>query len=346
MDPTILDKRPLLPSILTIYRPIEEYWESFKPGGARGPDPEQVLDPFDALLIHHVLDLCPGLPVLVDLAAGVTAGASSLIGLTHPHVRRVVVVSEGESRKVDRASSALRAYVRSHPPGLAPLDVVSLAEMPASLTDQAWVVILADAKAGSAEALADRIRLYLDALPDALVLLLGVGRVGDCPALESLVRLCSTGSGRRFLLIRELGEVLAASHLGMVARHDHPHTADILLRLQLLYTGNYTFLDLLQSLNLSAIRAAKVDDDVMKVHWTAHALRAEADEQRRAAHEAREQAAAANHALSLTWAELDALQRAHLPFLARVRRKLAPGVAGKLWRVSKRVGRKCLSVIR
>src|SRR3954463_4772097 len=101
MDPTILDKRPKVPSILTIYRPVEEYWSSFGPVSTHGPDAGRVLDPFDALLTHLVLDLAPGLPVLVDLAAESTAGASSVIGLTHPHVRQVVAVSRGGSTGAD-----------------------------------------------------------------------------------------------------------------------------------------------------------------------------------------------------------------------------------------------------
>ncbi len=28
MDPTLLDQRPKIPSILTVYRPVEEYWSA------------------------------------------------------------------------------------------------------------------------------------------------------------------------------------------------------------------------------------------------------------------------------------------------------------------------------
>src|SRR3954447_8013160 len=185
MDPAILDKRPKLPSILTIYRPVEEFWSAFGPGRDRGPDAASVLDPFDALLTHLVLDMAPGFPVLVDLAAETTAGASSVIGLTHPHVRRVLAVTRGASKVADRAVSALRGYVLGRTPGLAPLEVIPIAEMVATLSDQAQVVILADAREGDAAELADNIGRWLDELPDVLVLLLGLGRVGECPAIEA-----------------------------------------------------------------------------------------------------------------------------------------------------------------
>jgi hypothetical protein len=352
-DPTILDKRPKVPSILTIYRPVEEYWGSFRPVNDHGPDPGLVLDPFDALLIHLVLELAPGFPILVDLAAESTAGASSVIGLTHPHVRRVVAVARGGSLAADRAVSALRGYVRGRTPGLAPLDVFPLEEMVASLADQAQVVILADARGGDAADLADNIRPWLDELPDALVLLLGLGRVGECPAIELLLRACPHDSGRQFRLFRELGEVLAVSQLGMVARHDHAHAGEILQRLQLLYDGNFHFLDLLKSANLAAMQATQVDAEVMKIHPLSRPLRAEVDALRRAAQESSEQAEAANNALAVLTAERDQLRGlvqeltgqtvTALSFPTIVRRKLALGIVGRLYRASKRFARKVLS---
>ena len=50
---------------------------------------------------------------------------------------------------------------------------------------------------------------------------------------------------------------MMASHLGLVARHDHPHVADVLLRLQQFYTGNCCYLDLLRQVNLAALREAR-----------------------------------------------------------------------------------------
>jgi hypothetical protein len=350
MNPAALDQRPKFPSILTIYRPVEEYWGSYRPASAHGPDAGLVLDPFDALLAHLVLELAPGFPVLVDLAAESTAGASSVIGLTHPHVRRVVAVARGGSLASDRAVSALRGYVRGRTPGLAPLEVIAMEEMVSSLSDQAQVVILADARGGDAARLAEDVRLWLDELPDAMVLLLGLGRVGECPAIEALLRVCSGDSGRRFRLFRELGEVLAASHLGMVARDDHPHSGEILLRLQLLYDGNFHFLDLLKSANLAAMQAAQVDAEVMKTHPLSRPLRAEIDALRRAAQQSNEQADAANNALAVLTAERDQLRGmveelsaqtvGALSFPAIVRRKLALGLMGKLYRASKRIVRK------
>jgi hypothetical protein len=377
--------------MLTVYRPIEEFWESFGPAAAGGvvavgagvgddgAGPEGALDPLDAFLVSRVLELLPGLPILVDAAVAATGGASSLIGLAHPHVRSVVAAAGRGSRAADRAVAALRGYARSRGSALAPLDVIARSELPAALDGEAGVVILVDMRSEDAAALAGDIRLWLEGLPGAVVLLLGLGPVGSGTAIESLLRLCTPGSGRQFWLLRELGEMLAASHLGVVARHDHPHIADVLLRIEQCYTGNYGFLDLLRQVNQAALRTARVDEETLRSHPSSWPLRQELDELRRAAQEAKDQAAEATRALARKALEMEALGRALQraqeraearaplpvrvalrtyrrirPRLAtsplggawrgakRLRRRLAPTPVGGAWRLGKRVVRKCL----
>jgi hypothetical protein len=311
MSTRLQNKRPQWPSILTVFRPVEEYWSHSGLARSFGPDPERLLNPFDALLMHLVLDFTPDRPVLVDLAAGATGGASSVVGLTHPHVRRVVTVAgaAGDPANSDRVVSALQEFGRGSPSGLAHLDVLPADELPGLLPDLCQAVILVDLRGEGTAGRAEAIRRWLDEQPDALVLLLGLGRVGECPAVESAIRLCSADSGRRLWLLRELGEVLAASGLGMVAMRDHPHVAEILLRIQNLYTGNYRFLELFKAVNLAEIRAAEIDLEVLRSHPSS---------------------------------------RSEMPesFRASLRRKLAPGVVGKSWRFSKRVIRKGTALIR
>jgi hypothetical protein len=157
------------------------------------------------------------------------------------------------------------------------------------------------------------------------------------------VQLCGGGSERRLWLIRELGEFLAASRLGMVARRDHPHAAEILRRLQLQYEGNFGFVDLLKTVNEAALRAARVDDEVMRIHPSAEPLRAELEALRRSAQESKAQADAARQALAVMTAERDELMWVEVtPVLTIIRRKLAPGILGRLYRGSKRLLRRGL----
>jgi hypothetical protein len=346
MNPTILDERVKLPSILTVYQPIEEYWRSFGLGRSLGTDPGAFLDPFDALLVHLVLEFSPGLPLLIDMAAGSTAGASSLIGLAHPHVRRVIAVTEDGTAEPARSLPALRAYIRLRIPGPAPLDIIPVESLADSLSEQEQVVILADASRSDPTTLARRVESWLDEAPGALVLLLGLDRVGECPAIDRLLRLCGPGSTNQFWLIRELGEFLAASRLGLVARRDHPHANDILLRLQLQYNGNFGFIDLMKTVNHAAMQSARVDDEVVLVHPSTRHIKVEIETLRQAARESNERADAALRSLAALTAERDELRWiVPTPLPTILRYKLSPGILGKLYRGSKRAARKCLRPI-
>jgi hypothetical protein len=336
MDSALLEPRAKRPSIVTVYRPVEDYWTRFDPANDPGRDVERVLDPFDALLIHLVLDLMSGPPTVIDLASGSTAGASSVLGLNHPKVGRLVVIARG----ADRPVPALRRYVLARTDGLAPFEVVPAAEMPGRLGGREPVVILADARGENAIELAEEIRPWIDEHPAALALVLGLGRVGECPAIEALLGFCPVGSPRRFRLIRELGEMLAASHLGMISRADHPAADDVLLRLRLLYDGNFHFVDLLRSVHQSAMQASAVDDEVRKTHPSFRPLRDEMDSLKRSARESGQALAAMTadrDQLILGMEELSAISIDSNSFLAIVRRKLSLGILGRLYRGSKRL---------
>jgi hypothetical protein len=340
MISTSQSKRKPLPSVLTIYRPIEQFWALPRPAGSPASEPPHSLDPFDAFLVHRVLELIPMPPLLVDTAIAQTGGGSCLIGLDHPRVRGVWAVTVPQSLACERAVGALRDYIRSRRCELAPLDVVARSELPDELGNQPGIVILADARAGNTGALAEEISRWLHLQPDALVLTLGLGPVGDCPAIRSLLSRCTPGSGLRLQLMRELAEVLMASRLGLVARHDHPHVADTLLRLRQMYTGNYTFLELIRELNHAALRQSGIDSEVMKTHHTFGMVWAELDELKQTARQAKEQATAASQALQEARERLAVVPPALPWVLVRTRQLLARTPVGSAYRMAKRARRK------
>jgi SAM-dependent methyltransferase len=330
MNAAIQDRRQPLPSISTVYGPIEDYWESVRPAGGPGPEPSELLDPLDAFLVHRFLELVPGRPLLIDAAMAQTCGASSLIGLALPRVRAVWAVTQPGSLVSERAAAALRGHIRSRGPGPAPLELVPRTELAARLADQAGALILADARAGDVASLGEEIGHWLEERPDAIVLVLGLGRVGECPAIASLLSRCTPESGKRLRLLRELNEVLMASHLGLIARHDHPHVEDALLRLQQGYTGNYRYLDLLRAVNDAALREARIDADVMRNHPFCWALTEEMDELKQAAREAQE-------ALQAAREEIPTFPQVVSSFRRMIRRMLSPTLVGRTYRFGKRV---------
>jgi hypothetical protein len=332
MNSTIEAKRRPLPSISTVYRPIEEYWGSSRPAGLPDAEPAEALDPLDAFLVHRLLELVPGRPVLVDAAIARTGGASSLIGMQHPRVRAVWAVLDPESLPSRRALATLEDHAGSRGSGPVPLKIVARPELPESLAGQPDAVILADAREGDAASLAEDIGRWLDERPDALVLVLGIGPVGDCAAVASLLSLCSPGSGKQLRLLREVSEVLMASRLGVVARRDHPYIAGALLRLEQLYTGNYRYLDLLWRANHAALREARIDADVLRSHPTFGAISDEIEGLKCAVREANERAAAATQAL----ARIQAQAPEPVDSLVMLRRRLSPTPLGQAWRLAKR----------
>lgn len=331
MISTIEGRRRPLPSIATVYRPIEEYCQA-----SRTPhiDPSAAPDPLDAFLIYRLLELVPGHPVLVDTAIAETGGATTLIGLLYPRVRAVWAVADPDSPATQRAIARLREHVDARESGAPPLSVVASGELHEKLADTPGAVILVDARHADTASMTGDVGRWLDARPDGVVLVLGLGRVGECPAIDSLLSACSAGSERRFRLLRELGEVLMSSRLGVVARRDHPWLDTALIRLEHLYTGNYRYVDLVWQSSRAALREANVDSEALRSHPTFGAISEEIEGLKRALRDANERAAAATasasarvfpHPAAPAWSPMTAL-----------RRRLSPTPIGQAWRLARR----------
>jgi hypothetical protein len=352
MSSMIEERRRPLPSISTVYRPIEEYWEAGRTDG-RPDAATETLDPLDAFLVHRLLDLIAVRPVLIDAAIARTGGASTLIGLLHPRVRGVWAAVDPESLQGQRALSSLRDRIDGQEPGPPPLKVIARSALHACLSDRPGAVILVDARDGDPWSLAEDIGRWLDARPDALVMALGLGRVGDCPAIASLLSFSGPGSDKQFRLLRELSEVLMGSRLGLVAPRAHRDVATILERLEQYYTGNYRYLDLLWRANRAALREAKLDEDILRGHSTFGPISQEIEELKRAVREAEERVAARRLATTGgASSSLVTLRRALSPtpigqawrMAKRTRTRLSPTLIGRAYRFTKKVAFKCASL--
>jgi hypothetical protein len=265
MHATIATNRPRFPSILTTRQPAEDYWEEYAPRSDSLPDLDEQLPPLDGFLVTLLLGFQPKYGAVVDLAATSTGGASTALVLNHPSPSRILA-GLGDGDADQKLASALKAYARQLPPTGASLMILPRGEMPTDLPTRHGVVVVANARAHTPEALAELTARWLLAYPQALLLLLGVGPVADSGAVAALLRDCTPETGRRFWLARELAEALASSHLAVVARRDHPHADSDVQRLRQLYTGNVRYLDLLWDVNAAAIRQAGADDEAMRTH--------------------------------------------------------------------------------
>src|SRR5262249_27651851 len=107
-------------------------------------------------------------------------------------------------------------------------------------------------------------------------------------------------------------------------------------------------LELLKSVNQAAMRRAQIDDEVMESHPYWESMRLQIEALKRTVQETNEQLNAANAERARLGGMLQEMQEtiARIPFRAIVRRKLARGIVGKLYRASKRHARTVVSRIR
>lgn len=290
MLPTIADPRPVVPTIRWTREAVEAYWDEFAPTDAIGPgaDLGQALDPLDGFLVHLLLDFLPRGVVVADLASGVSRGATTAVALNHPSPRRVLA-AVGRDVSADSVGVALGEYARHR--GTAPrLDVLATPNLPPDLAARNGLVILTDVRTAEPATLAESVGRWLDARPDAVIAVLGVGPVGEAGVLDELLLGCRSGSGRRLWLCRELAEALVGSRLAVVARQGHPHADNALVRITHAFTGNGRYLDLLWDVNLGAIRAAGADVQALAAHPSGVPVMNEINKHKQLADAARQEA--------------------------------------------------------
>lgn len=256
MYPAFTTTRPRLPSVLSVYQPIEQYQADLGYRGLLRGDAVAALEPLDAYLVHLLVQVHPGEPAVIDWAAEATAGASTLVGLLHP--RRPFVRAVGGPAPDYRRSyrGIVEAFLQRQGKDLSLLQWLPSVEPASELAGEPDVILFVAASRPNLDA---EIEQWLNVLPSALVLVFGLGAVGDCAVLDALIRRFPTGSPRRLALLRESGEVLSASRLGVVAGRDNAAAETALRRLKQQFTSNYSFLGLLRSVTEQAIHASASD---------------------------------------------------------------------------------------
>jgi hypothetical protein len=289
MYPPFTKTRPRLPSLSTVFQPIEQYRVALQEQRPLAV-PSSFLDALEAYLVHLFLNCHPGAPSVLDLAAEATAGASTLLGLLHPRVKHVRAV--GGPLPGDRRAyrGVVEDVLRDQEQPLARLEWMPNADATPQWNVGTDAVLFVDAGRAGVDAEVER---CLNVFPSAVVLVFGLGAVGDCAAIDALLRRFPSGSRRRFALLRDYGEVLSASRLGVVASRDDSSADVILFRLRQLFTGNYNFLGLLRSATEQAIRSTSSDQNVLHSgHCLFNDWNAEINRLKQAAQQAREDTAA------------------------------------------------------
>lgn len=215
-------------TISEVYQPIARFLAQTDDAADAPPG---ALSPLDAFLLLQVVRFLPTPPQVIDFAAAATSGATAVIWASN---RRAIQTAQ----IVVDATAGRGLEERLHNLGLA-TDALAFTP-PAVRTDgklaPRLIVAPPDQAASSAAMLAQAEATCL--------VVLGLGSVGDSPALETLLTSAGSTTPYRLTLLRELAPALATSQLAVVQRRDWPEGAAMLERLAALFRGNLDFLRL------------------------------------------------------------------------------------------------------
>jgi hypothetical protein len=262
MYTTLVKQRPLLPTIATVYHPLEQYLNLSAPKGFPRPEPAYPLTPLDAYLIYLIIAVHPGAPILIDFATAASRGMSTLLGLRHPRLRCVFLPPGFSSN----CHLFLDHFLRNQCSALARLETLPSDHSLPYLLLESDVVLLFDARSAKPDDLLAHLHFWLAGSLNPLLLVLGLGRVGECPHIKSLLTAFPSGSPRRFSLLRDLSGTLTASGLAVVADRANPVAHGLLARLQELFITNYSILDLLRSATDGENHSDRTDPTAMPSH--------------------------------------------------------------------------------
>lgn len=247
------------PTIGSVYHAVEGYLEHLAAfsgvGDAIAP---LTVPPIDALLIRLLTMYQPSRPYLVDLAAAPSWGASTLLCRTDPSVRLVVTVGENPSEKW---RTQLDHYLRDWTlPLVECVTVGEIREAFSKVSDlQASTLVIAAASDATKQQSSAVFESWLQWAPQALLILLGVGKTGDSSTLASLLVRC-TSSNYRLALLRELTPALAESRIALVSRRKNVAFESFLSRIEPLFANQFQFLDVIKRICDSALEQSVLNE--------------------------------------------------------------------------------------
>jgi hypothetical protein len=244
----------LLPTIYSVYRPIEEYVELLDVSGVRSAERLRRLQPLDCLLVHSLLDFCTTPPLVIDLAAGDTLGASSLLCLMHVRPRAVLVPELGSGGGSEVPwQRVFQQYLKTHATDAA----AKLAAQREDVTAEGTVFLI-----GTSPNLPTAVAQCFAKNKRGIVVIMGLGKTGACPALAELLSACGPSSSRRIALVREMGETLTSSALGLVYDKANTVVEEMAFRLRGLYASNFALLELLKTTCRLSLRMQETEAEI------------------------------------------------------------------------------------
>ncbi len=249
------------PTIGSVYHAVEGYQEHLETvWGAGDFSPPLSVPPIDALLIRLLASYQPTRPWVIDLAASPTWGVSTLLCRTDPSVRQVVALKENSQEKW---RNVLDHYLHDDTSPL--VECVTVEGTQAALDkvtgSRASVLVIASSTDATKLHSCAAFEYWLERLPHAIFVLLGVDKTGDSSSLASLIVRC-TDSNYRLALPRESAPALADSRIALVGRRDNAVFESALARIGQLFANQFHFLDLVKRICDAALEQSILNEPI------------------------------------------------------------------------------------
>jgi len=232
-----------VPTLDLAGRPLRTYRDLLM-----GVEVERQLSALDAYIVTLLLDFLSGPLAVTDLTRAPSEASS--LALCHDKVARVVTWPGEDPTTPSSVASAraLASLARGHALWEISPDLGSalrrLGIAPGELSHQ-HLVVIAEEPDGKTSRLGEMALRILDTNSRAVVIAVGLGRVGECRKLASLACSFPPDSDATITLARELRGMAQACSLGLVYQRSNACATTSLHRIEALFLTNYDYLDLL-----------------------------------------------------------------------------------------------------
>jgi hypothetical protein len=240
-----------LATIFEAYRPVEQYLQHVE------IDREYLqasMTPLDAFLMRQVAAYYPKPPVVVDLAAGATHGASVVFWATQPHVLAVIASGASSDATCDWQSQVREVLRETHDDrkqivfaGREHTEPATWKELLSPANQHAPLLVTLNVTQSGIAQIPSRLNEIFDQEPDASVFVFPLGPIGTCAALAQLIAFCGPDTPYSIIATREISPFLATSRLGIIGKVGHSYLPPILQRLRQLFEGNFQFLSMVNT---------------------------------------------------------------------------------------------------
>jgi hypothetical protein len=239
-------------TLFSSYQPIEQYLKLIHATHQGNVTAALDIKAIDAFLMKQMSAYYPVEPTIIDLAAEVTLGASTIFWLAHPGIQQVIAPHRDDANPdwvpwVQGAQKSMELndnLVILPQAGLDPANGWAVIKSHLNpLSPPIFVLAISDTRAGGVKA---TIESLLTLVAEPVIFLAPIGAIGQSSLLEVALSVCSLDTPYQLTVMRDISFFFAASQLGLIYKRDNHFMPDMLNRIRQPYEGNFDLLSMLE----------------------------------------------------------------------------------------------------